>query len=450
MSTRSKARHAAPNPETSASPEAEREQLVDKRRARQADTSRRKDTKLAMALMLLAGGLLLFTVVAGPRAALRILGVIKDQETQQTSQVDMKVANVSDQLPHLDFVVPGQPQPARADGVSDQKFSSLQDQLDRLRNKPSGLSMADIQKLLESYNDSMNRKLESERKAMADQIAQLKSDTDAANLRDAKLKEQQDLDQKQRKSNSVVVDEGVAASDPGMITGDISRQGGTQQGLDSNGRFLSSAASSVVQTSFAKKLSDPSRTVIQGTIISAVLESAVDTELPGSIRAQVTQPVYSFDGTRVLMAPGTVLIGQFNNNVDVAQKRVLIAWNRAITPDGKSIGLGSIGTDTLGRSGTLGNVDNRYLTKFGAAVLISAITATPDLIANRTGNNQSGSSGTTINVGGSGNKLGSSVTSAAGDQSNDMLQKYLSLPPVIRIPQGEEIRVFASRDLVFP
>jgi len=449
MSTKSKAGHAAPNPETPASAEAEREQLVNKRRARQADASRRKDTKLVMALMLLGGGLLLFTVVAGPKAALRIFGVIKDEQVQRTSQVDMKVANESDQTPHLDFVVPGKPQAVKADGGVDQKFNSLQDQVDRLRNKPSGLSTADIQKLLDSYNDAMNRKLEGERKGMADQIAQLKSDAEAAKLREAKLKEQQDLDQKQRESNSVVVDEGVVASDQGMITGDISRQGRNQQELDSNGRFLASAASSVVKTSVAKKLSDPSRTVVQGTIISAVLESAVDTQLPGSIRAQVTQPVYSFDGTRVLMAPGTILIGQFNNDVDVAQKRVLIAWNRAITPDGGSVELGSIGTDTLGRSGTLGNVDNRYLTKFGAAVLISAITAAPDLIANRAGNNQSGSSGTTINVGGSGNKLGSSVTSAAGDQGSDMLQKYLSLSPVIRIPQGEEIRVFANRDLVF-
>ncbi|RWI50547.1 MAG: conjugal transfer protein [Mesorhizobium sp.] len=401
--------------------------------------------------MLLGGGLVLFTLVAGPRAALRILGFTGDQEVQRTSQVDLKVANEADQLPQLDFVVPGKPQPVKTDGGVDQKFNSLQDQLDRLRNKQSGLSAADVQRLLDSYNDAMSRKLESERKAMAAQVAQLKSDAEAQKLRDAQAKQQQDLDQKQRESKAVVVDDGSTASEPGVITGDISQQGRNQQDLDSNGRFLASAASSVVQTSVAKTLSDPSRTVVQGTIISAVLESAVDTELPGSIRAQVTQAVYSFDGTAVLMAPGTVLIGQFNNDIDVAQKRVLIAWNRAITPDGKSIELGSIGTDTLGRSGTLGNVDNRYLTKFGAAVLISAITAAPDLIANRAGNNQSGSSGTTINVGGGGgNKLGSSVTSAAGEQGSDMLQKYLSLPPVIRIPQGEEIRVFANRDLVFP
>jgi type IV secretion system protein VirB10 len=159
------------------------------------------------------------------------------------------------------------------------------------------------------------------------------------------------------------------------------------------------------------------------------------------------QPVYSFDGTQVLMPSGTILIGQFNNDVDIAQQRVLIAWNRAITPEGKSIALGSIGTDTLGRSGTIGNVDNRYATKFGAAILISAITAAPAALAGHQGG-RADSSGTTINVGGGG-KLASSVGDTVSGQGNDMLKKYLSLPPVIRIPQGEEIRIFANRDLVF-
>jgi type IV secretion system protein VirB10 len=35
------------------------------------------------------------------------------------------------------------------------------------------------------------------------------------------------------------------------------------------------------------------------------------------------------------------------------------------------------------------------------------------------------------------------------EQSQGILEKYLSLPPIIRIPQGEEIRVFVNRDLIF-
>jgi type IV secretion system protein VirB10 len=184
---------------------------------------------------------------------------------------------------------------------------------------------------------------------------------------------------------------------------------------------------------------------VQGTIISAVLETAIDTQLPGNLLAQVIEPVYSFDGSRVMMPAGTILIGQFRNDVDLAQKRVLIAWNRAITPDGQSVALGSTGTDTLGRAGTEGNVDNRYGTKFGAAILVSAITALPQAIA---ASSRSSSSGTTVNVGG-GSQLASQVGTQVGGQASGVLDQYLSLPPVIRVPQGEEIRIFVNRDLVF-
>jgi type IV secretion system protein VirB10 len=90
-------------------------------------------------------------------------------------------------------------------------------------------------------------------------------------------------------------------------------------------------------------------------------------------------------------------------------------------------------------------VDNRYGTKFGAAILVSAITALPQAIA---ASSRSSSSGTTVNVGG-GSQLASQVGTQVGGQASGVLDQYLSLPPVIRVPQGEEIRIFVNRDLVF-
>jgi type IV secretion system protein VirB10 len=189
------------------------------------------------------------------------------------------------------------------------------------------------------------------------------------------------------------------------------------------------------------------------------LETAINTELPGNIRAQVTEPVFSYDGKRILMPAGTVLIGTFNPDIMVAQKRVLIAWNRAITPKGQSIAIGSTGTDTLGRSGTAGNVDNRLGPKIGAAVLVTAINAVPSLLGgllNKASPQQQNPSPVTVNVGGSGGsggdaggQLAQGAASAVAEQTSGFLEKYLSLPPIIRVPQGEEIRVFVNRDLVF-
>ena len=450
---------AQPNSGETADLAAEREELLRQRRNRQ--TGSMKGTKRAglMSLALVGGSLFLFIAISGPSGVLRALRLGGDG--QGTSSVDMKVDKEKHERTQLDFVVPAAPEPPKEKPVDpnaawNERFKEVQDKLAEMeRNKQSGVSANDIRQMLSSYNDTVTKKLEEERKAMAEENARLRLEAqraeelrqraeEQAKLSALNAKERQKIDKMQRESNSVIVDEQA-----GIGVGQNLPQGAEDSAdLDQNERFLKSSASSVVQTSVSQKLYDKSRMLVQGTIISAVLETAIDTQLPGNIRAQVMQPVYSFDGSRVLMPPGTLLIGQFNNDVDIAQKRVLIAWNRAITPDGKSIAIGSTGTDTLGRAGTLGNVDNRYGTKFGAAFLISAISAIPTALSQRSGGGKhSGSSGgTTINVG---DQMAGDAGGDLSDQASGVLEKYLSLPPIIRIPQGEEIRVFVNRDLLF-
>ncbi|BCH62581.1 TrbI/VirB10 family protein [Agrobacterium vitis] len=445
------------NADTDASHAAEREVLLNQRRTRQTGLSgRSRKARLLASLALVGGAAFLFVFIAGPTGALKMLGIV-GKDGPRTSTVDMEVDRERNNPSRLDFIVPATPEPEKIKPEDpnlawNQRFKEMQDKLLEMeRNKRSGPSASEIKDILAKYNDGMARKLEEERKAMADENARLRAQAERAEAErrraeeEAKAiansaKERQKVEKRQRESDSVIVDERSSLS-----AQPVGPDGEVAADLNANQRFLKSAASSVVQTSVSQKLADPSRMVVQGTIISAVLETAIDTQLPGNIRAQVMQPVYSFDGSRVMMPPGTILIGQFNNNVDLAQKRVLIAWNRAITPDGKSIAIGSTGTDRLGRSGTLGNVDNRYGTKFGAAMLISAITAIPSALSSKS-SGSSGSSGTTVNIGG---EIASNAGSDLSDQTSGVLEKYLALPPVIRIPQGEEIRIFVNRDLLF-
>ncbi|CUX65889.1 putative conjugative DNA transfer protein [Agrobacterium tumefaciens str. Kerr 14] len=434
---------------------AEREVLLNERRAKQ--TGKGKNRSRAMLAILLGGTAFVLFVTVGPSGVLKLLGTIGDGKS--TSSVDMEVDREKDKGPHLDFTVPAPPEPPKEKPVDpnqawNQRFKEMQDKLAEMerRKRPSA---DEIREMLSSYKEDVSRKLADERKAMSEENARLREAAqraeearrraeEEASALGAASKEREKLDKKQRESDSVIVDERSNLGSNSDTSGAGSENAAD---LDRNKRFLKASASETVQTSVSQKLFDKSRMVVQGTIISAVLETAIDTQLPGNIRAQVMQPVYSFDGSRVLMPPGTMLVGQFNNDVDLAQKRVLIAWNRAVTPDGKSIAIGSTGTDTLGRAGTLGNVDNRYATKFGAAILISAINAVPTMLSQRAGGRSSGgdSSGTTVNIGG---ELASNAGKDLSDQSSSILEKYLSLPPVVRIPQGEEIRVFVNRDLI--
>ncbi|MCJ9670399.1 MULTISPECIES: TrbI/VirB10 family protein [unclassified Neorhizobium] len=435
-------------PKASPQPLSDREVLLQARRARQKGSAGKGLSNrrvLTAALMAgCAGGLF---ILVGPAKAWRMFGTA-DGDAQKTSQISLKVDNENGQHSPLDFTVPA----AKPDNTLNEQIKALQDQVASLKNGKTGMSNAEMQKMLEAYNNTMAQKLEAERKAMAENNARLQEEAERARVATRRAEEaarrqadaqrnSEQLDKKQRESNSVLIDNSQSQAE-------AANANPFAEETDKNRRFLKANASSVVQTSISQRLPDPSRMVVQGTIISAVLETAIDTALPGSLRAQVMEPVYSFDGSRVMMPQGTILIGEFNNDVEFAQRRVMIAWNRAITPEGKSIALGSIGTDTLGRSGTEGNVDNRYGTKFGAAALISAITAIPTIIASQTDSRGRGSQGATVNVN-TGGQVANDIGGNVGDQTNAALGKYLSLGPIIRIPQGEEIRIFVNRDLVF-
>ncbi|MBY3349164.1 TrbI/VirB10 family protein [Rhizobium laguerreae] len=432
----------------------ERSGLVNARRARQTrGTSGATNARLILSAGLMGGSVVLFFAVAGPTAALKVLGIGRDND-RAVSKVGMEVEKDSHRPVHLDFAVPASTEPEKKEldpnAAWKAKIKVLQDQIAELERKKQGsVSSGEIEALITRYSENTKRQFEDERKAMTEENARLKAAAEraeeerqraeeAGKLQSGELKERQKRDKMQRESSSVVVD---AADGPAGMTTESDKSATDQ---NQNARFLKTAASSTYQTSVSQRLPDPSRTVVQGTIISAVLETAIDTELPGNIRAQVMEPVYSFDGARVLMPSGTILIGEFNNDVNLARRRVLIAWNRAITPSGQSIALGSTGADTLGRSGTEGNVNNRYGTKFGAAILISAITTLPSILSNR---NSQSESGTTSKVGGG--QVAGQMSDTASAQASGTLDQYLSLPPVIKIPQGEEIRVFVNRDLVF-
>ena len=123
----------------------------------------------------------------------------------------------------------------------------------------------------------------------------------------------------------------------------------------------------------ASRLLNPSRTIPQGTVIPAVLETALDSTRPGGVRALVQRDVSSFDGSRVLIPRGSRLYGQYEASLQPGQNRALVQWTRLIRPDGVTIALNSPSSDPLGRAGIRGRVDSKFLQRFGGALLQSVL-----------------------------------------------------------------------------
>ena len=206
-----------------------------------------------------------------------------------------------------------------------------------------------------------------------------------------------------------------------------------QRRLDGDTNFVRNGAEPAEVTQ-AQLIVNPSNTVIQGTMIQAVPETAIDSSLAGQVRAMVSEDVHAYDGSRVLIPRGARLIGRYQSGLDIAQQRVTIAWDRIILPSNQTVEISAFGGDELGRSGTTGFVDSRFGTRFGSAALISLIGALPAVAAQNTED-----------------EITSDVLEGIGDDLQDSAQsvigEYLSVSPVIYVDQGARVTVMVDRDL---
>lgn len=177
----------------------------------------------------------------------------------------------------------------------------------------------------------------------------------------------------------------------------------------------------------AQAMVNPKTTVTQGTLIPAILETAIDTNVPGFVRAVVSQDVRSFDGTTVLVPRSSRLIGQYQSGLQNGQKRAYVIWTRLIRPDGASVNLQSPAVGFDGTTGLQGEVSSNFFQRFGSALLLSVVGGLSAI----------GTGGASVVLGG-----GGQAAAAAAQQDSQ-------IGPTIRVRQGEPIRVFTARDLDF-
>ncbi|TAJ70637.1 MAG: TrbI/VirB10 family protein [Phenylobacterium sp.] len=202
-------------------------------------------------------------------------------------------------------------------------------------------------------------------------------------------------------------------------------------------RFAAGVTRGLGDTARATQMRDLGRTVPQGSVIPATLETAINSDLPGAVRAVVSRDVRSFDGSRVLIPRGSRLVGQYKSAAAVGQTRAFVVWSRIITPTGVTIDVGSPATDELGRGGLSGEVDTHFVRRFGSSILLTVISAGGQALANSASSGDS----TTLVIGGAGGQ-GSNPAAIA-------LQKQIDMPDTIKVAQGSPVQVSVARDLDF-
>jgi type IV secretion system protein VirB10 len=178
-----------------------------------------------------------------------------------------------------------------------------------------------------------------------------------------------------------------------------------------------------------------------GTVIPAALLTAINSDLPGEIFAQVTEPIYDHaTGRAVLIPQGARLIGQYDSQIAYGQERALVAWNRIVMPDGRSINIGSMeGADLTGAAGLKDKVA-RHFWQLARGILLSTVFTGGAASAQDASARSSGD--LVINSSASGV---STETQQVGQQ---ITQRDLNRQPSITVRAGWPIRVLVNRDMI--
>ena len=176
--------------------------------------------------------------------------------------------------------------------------------------------------------------------------------------------------------------------------------------------------------------------LMSGSVIPATLITAINSDLPGQVVAQVTEPVYdTVTGNTLLIPQGTRVIGRYDSAIAFGQSRALIIWNRLILPDGSSIRIENLpAVDGRGNAGLKDRVNSHALRLFGAAALSSLINIGAEL-----GDDDN-------------DRIARALRDAAQDGAQtvgqQVVQRQLNVQPTLTIRRGWRLRILVHQDII--
>jgi len=172
-------------------------------------------------------------------------------------------------------------------------------------------------------------------------------------------------------------------------------------------------------------------------LIPASLITGLNSDLPGTVLAQVTEDVRdSATGQTILIPQGARLIGTYDSVVAYGQRRALLVWTRIVLPDGSSVRLDKMpATDTSGYAGLQDKVDS-HTWQLLKGIALSTLLGV----------------GTQLSLGSSESDLVRAIREStqqnaahAGDQ---ITSRNLDVQPTILVRPGWPVRVIVNKDLV--
>ncbi len=177
--------------------------------------------------------------------------------------------------------------------------------------------------------------------------------------------------------------------------------------------------------------------VMAGTVISASLITGINSDLPGTIIAQVTVPVYdTVSGRHLLIPQGSRLIGKYDSLIAFGQERALIIWQRIIMPDGSSVVIDNLqGADAAGYAGLADKVDFHTWRLIQGIGLSTLLNVGAELAFNKADSDLS-------------RALERSTQDSISRTGDQIVDRFLNIQPTITVRPGWPLRVLVHSDIV--
>lgn len=315
------------------------------------------------------------------------------------------------------------------------------------------------------------RRAEEERLRAEEARRRAEEDARLAALEAKRLEDEEKARWERLRSEQIIVDgsgrENLTAGDQSVTIADdgqLVAVPGAES--DANKAFLAQSEKQTAGIVKATRFDRTDALVAQGTMIRGFLETAINTDLPGMVRAVVREDVRSLDGARILIPKGSRLIGEYKSGLERGQKRIFVVWSRVMRSDGLSAEIASPGADRLGRAGLTGEIDTHFWERFGSAIMLSVIGGAAEYVSalGETATESARSISTVDPITGAvttittePSRTAAEARSIAAEKSSAILQDIANaafkesskIPPTIYVAQGEPIVVYLRRDLDF-
>jgi type IV secretion system protein VirB10 len=182
-------------------------------------------------------------------------------------------------------------------------------------------------------------------------------------------------------------------------------------------------------------------TLPRGTPIHCLPDGPITSASRGDVTCMVDRPVWSEDGSSILLDAGAVIEGTVGQGLQNGERRLFVAWDRARGTSGERIPLAGVGASSLGENGIDGILETHLWERIRAGLLLTVLETGADAAVAAAGSAAAGGGGNTIL------SFGQRAGGSARVLAQGALQHDYNRPNTLRRDHADGITVKLTADV---